>query len=259
MHERMAQVPTGSGTMETFVAYPGAERRFPAVILYMDIWGLREELFGIGRRIAEAGYCALVPDLYYRQGRVRHEFRDANNRMITLTKLDPARQEQVLAPLRKLPDAMVMEDTGALLSFAEAELPVGGAPVGAIGYCMGGRFALLAFGQLPGRVHAAASLHGTNLVTDAPDSPHRVAARGRGEVYCGFGERDPHGGPPIVAALRDALAGTDIRYTGEVHAAAEHGYALPDRDIHDARATERDWTAIFAAFRRQLQSAVATF
>jgi carboxymethylenebutenolidase len=37
-----------------------------------------------------------------------------------------------------------------------------------------------------------------------------------------------------------------------VHPGARHGYALPDRDIHDHQAAERDWTEIFAMFRRQL-------
>ena len=41
-------------------------------------------------------------------------------------------------------------------------------------------------------------------------------------------------------------------YIYEVHPGAEHGYALPDRDIHDQRAANRDWELIFAMFRRQL-------
>ena len=45
---------------------------------------------------------------------------------------------------------------------------------------------------------------------------------------------------------------TDVTYFYELHLAAEHGYALPDRDIHDKRAANRDWEMIFAMFRRQL-------
>ena len=37
-------------------------------------------------------------------------------------------------------------------------------------------------------------------------------------------------------------------------ACARHGYALPDRDIHDKRAANRDWDLIFAMFRRQLSA-----
>jgi len=42
------------------------------------------------------------------------------------------------------------------------------------------------------------------------------------------------------------------RYIKEVHRGAEHGYALPDRDVFDKQSANRDWEIIFAMFRRQL-------
>ena len=42
------------------------------------------------------------------------------------------------------------------------------------------------------------------------------------------------------------------RYINEVHRGAEHGYALPDRDVFDKQSANRDWEIIFAMFRRQL-------
>jgi len=50
------------------------------------------------------------------------------------------------------------------------------------------------------------------------------------------------------------FAGSPVDYCYEVHPGAEHGYALPDRDIHDKRAANRDWEVIFAMFRRQLSA-----
>ena len=47
----------------------------------MDVWGLREELYDIARKVAVVGYYVLLPDLYYRQGRVRHQWHDADGRM----------------------------------------------------------------------------------------------------------------------------------------------------------------------------------
>ena len=40
-----------------------------------------------------------------------------------------------------------------------------------------------------------------------------------------------------------------------VHRDADHGYALPDRDVFDKQAANRDWERIFAMFRRQLDEA----
>jgi carboxymethylenebutenolidase len=56
----------------------------------------------------------------------------------------------------------------------------------------------------------------------------------------------------MIRQLGAILARCPVDYRYEVHPAAEHGYALPNRDIHDKRATNRDWELIFAMFRRQL-------
>src|SRR5258705_12005428 len=100
MRERFLAIETASGLMETFVTHPDQDGPFPPVIIYMDIWGVREELFEIAWRVGTVGYYCLVPDLYYRQGKVRHEFRDAQNRMISLHALDEELKPRVTAPGR---------------------------------------------------------------------------------------------------------------------------------------------------------------
>src|SRR4051812_28133786 len=64
------------GTMNCFVTCPETGGPFPAVILFMDVWGPREELFDIARRVATVGYCCVVADLLYGQGRDAARFTD---------------------------------------------------------------------------------------------------------------------------------------------------------------------------------------
>jgi len=90
---------------------------FAPVVIYMDVWGLREELYDIARKVAVAGYYVVLPDLYYRQGRIRHQWRNERGQMISMHNLEPERQVQVRAPLQKLTDAMVVADSGAILDF----------------------------------------------------------------------------------------------------------------------------------------------
>jgi carboxymethylenebutenolidase len=237
--------------METFITHPSADGPFAAVVIYMDVWGVREELFDIARRVATVGYYVIVPDFYYRQGRVRHDYRDERNRAISLERLDEQQKETVRSSLRQLTDAMVVEDTRSLVEFLD-----GGEParthMGAIGYCMGGRHVFRVAGRFPDRFRASASLHGTELVTAADDSPHRELTRVRGEIYCGFGERDRFASRATIETLRRTSQDASVRYRYEVHANAEHGYALPDRDVYDKHASNRDWEFIFAMFQRQL-------
>jgi carboxymethylenebutenolidase len=252
MRERTVVVPTEDGQMETFITHPEDGGPFPAVVLYMDFWGVREELFDIARRVGTVGYYCVVPDLYYRQGRVRHAWYDENGRMISAHRLDPERRRQALGPLERLSNAMVIADTGALLRFIDGGEPARPGGVGSLGYCMGGRHVLCAAGAYPERFIAGASLHGTLLVSDREDSPHRHAGQFRGELYCGFAEHDPHAAPALIAELGEILARSPVAYRHEFHDGAEHGYALPDRDIYNKRAANRDWELIFAMFRRQI-------
>jgi carboxymethylenebutenolidase len=252
MIDKTINVPTPSGRMETFVTHPEEGGPFPAVVVYMDVWGMREELLDIARRVATTGYYCLVPDLYYRQGRVRNEFRNEHGRMVSMERLDADKQERVRAPMRKLTDAMVLEDTAALLQFLEPDRNARRGAMGSIGYCAGGRWVFRAAGTFPDRFRANASLHGSFLVTDKADSPHLLAPLFEGELYCGFAQNDYAAPLPTVEALNRHLAGYPVRYRYEIHPGARHGYALPERDIHEKRAANRDWELIFAMFNRQI-------
>jgi len=250
MIERRVDIATPSGAMETFVVHPSAGGPFPAVIIYMDVWGIREELLDISRRIATVGYYCMVPDFYYRQGKVRNEFRNEENRMISIDRLDEQKKQLVLAPLAKLTDAMIVEDTDYVLRFIDRGEPVRPGPMGVIGYCMGGRHVFRVMGQFPQRFRASASLHGSLIVTDGGDSPHLSARNGAGELYCGLAEKDRHAQISTIKALNETSWNLNYRY--ELHKGAHHGYALPDRDVFDKHAANRDWELIFAMFHRQI-------
>jgi carboxymethylenebutenolidase len=119
---------------------------------------------------------------------------------------------------------------------------------------MGGRHVFRVAGNFPHRFKASASLHGTRLVTDGNDSPHLTAMKAQGEIYCGFAEHDPYAALPTIKVIADSMRGAQVKYSYELHKGAEHGYALPDRDIYDRQAANRDWERMFAMWRRQLSA-----
>ncbi len=253
LRERFVEVPTKDGRMETFATHPQQDGPFPPVVFYMDVWGVREELYDLARRVATVGYYCMVPDFYYRQGKVRSTFINDKGERISINRLSKEDQAKVLAPASKLSDAMVVEDSGAILAFLrDSGEPAKPGAVGSIGYCMGGRHVMAVATQYPDDFKASASLHGTTLISDKPDSPHLLVAKMQGELYCGFAENDPHAPLSMVHELGELLKPCRVGYTHQIHKGAEHGYALPDRDIFDKQAAERDWELIFAMFHRQI-------
>ena len=94
--------------------------------------------------------------------------------------------------IRSIDGAKVMADTKEVLAHLDGRSNVKPGPVGTLGYCMGGGYALLAAGTFPDRVAAAASFHGGSLATDRPDSPHLLADRDPRAAACGRGRDRSH-------------------------------------------------------------------
>ncbi len=113
--------------------------------------------------------------------------------------------------MRNLTDTMVMRNSEALLAFAEREARDGARR--RRHWLLHGRPACaVAAGTFPDDMRAAACLHGTNLVTDGPYSPHRIAAHAKGEIYCGFAEHDRFAAPEVMSALDGQLKAAGVTY-----------------------------------------------
>ena len=101
----------------------------------------------------------------------------------------------------------------------------------------------------PDRLRCIASIHGANMATDAPDSPHRIAHQVRCESYFACAEIDKWAPPKDIQALQ--AGGTPHRI--EWYPAVEHGFVFPQRGtIYNREAAERHWERLFSLFRRQL-------
>ncbi len=135
-------------------------------------------------------------------------------------------------------------DAGAMLDFLAAQPEV--APdtkVGTTGYCMGGGLSLNAAGRFPDRVGAAASFHGGRIATDAPDSPHLLAAQMTATVYVAGAENDDSFDDEQFQRLSAALVDAGVDHTLVTYP-AHHGFAVPDNPTFDAAAAERHWQAL---------------
>ena len=116
MQERVVDIATRDGNMNTYIFHPDGPGPHPVVIHYMDSVGIREELSDMCRRLATVGYYVLLPNLYYRKA--RYVDLDANRLR------DPAYTEklELMWTLnRSLTNTMIVEDTESMLSFIDQD------------------------------------------------------------------------------------------------------------------------------------------
>ncbi|MGO4711530.1 dienelactone hydrolase family protein [Bradyrhizobium sp. 2TAF24] len=248
MIERQIDIPSQDGRIATFIAHPERDGPHPVLLFYMDAPGIREELRDMARRLAAVGYYVVLPNLYYRSD------------VLELGPIpqDPASPERkrhfdrVFALMASIDIPKVMADTEALLAFVDGDAAAARGPLGTLGYCMSGRYAISAAARYPDRVAAAASIYGTHLLTDHPDSPHLAARQAKAEFYIACAEIDHYVPLETVAPLRTALKEAGLDAEVELYPGVEHGFAFPQRAAFNKQAAERHWERLFALYRRRL-------
>ena len=243
MIERDVNVTSRHGPIPSFAVCPDGPGAFPGIILYMDAPGIREELRNLARRIAKHGYFCLLPDMYYRIGRLRFDF----------VRRAEGMRPTMFAAMNSLTNALVTEDTAAWIGFLDAQEKVRPGKIGAIGYCMSGRYVTTVAARYANRFAASASLYGVGIVTEAEDSPHLLVDRIRGEMYFGFAEIDEHVPAHVIPTLKDELDKAGVRYGLDVFPNSRHGFQFPERDVYETQAAEEAWSKVVAMWDRNLK------
>jgi carboxymethylenebutenolidase len=244
MIDQQIDIPTRDGRTTTFISHPERGSPHPVILFYMDAPAIREELRDMARRLATSGYYVMLPNLYYRAG------------VMELGPLpaDPESPERkrMFELMASINIPLVMEDSKALLAFADRQAAARGDRVGSVGYCMSGRYAINAATHFPDRVKAAASIYGTHLATDQPDSPHLAAGKTRAELYFACAETDIYAPMEVIEKVRQAMQGANAEV--EIYPGTHHGFAFPKRPVYDRDAAERHWERLLALYRRNLSA-----
>jgi carboxymethylenebutenolidase len=242
MIDQQIEIPTKDGHTTTFITHPERGGPFPVIIFYMDAPAIREELRDMARRLATSGYYVMLPNLYYRSG------------VMELGPIPPdpeaPERKRMFGYMNSINIPLIMEDTTALLAYADKQPAANAKIVGTVGYCMSGRYAINAATHFPDRVKAAASIYGTHLATDQPDSPHLAASKTRAELYFGCAETDIYAPQEIIEKVTASMKGANAEV--EVYPDTHHGFAFPKRPVYHRDAAERHWERLLALYRRNL-------
>jgi carboxymethylenebutenolidase len=242
-------ITTDDGVCDAYVAQPDSPGPHPAVLFWPDAIGVRPRLYDMADTIASWGYVVLVPNIFYRSGRV--PLIEGLDEL--LAQEDRAKLFAALGPvIGQFKPALGVSDAQFYLDFLATHPSVAAGPVGLTGYCMGAGMALRTAGEYPDRVAAAGGFHGGNLATEAPDSPHLSAKTCQAELYFGHADNDQSMQPDQQARLATALDEAGVKYRAEVYEGALHGYTMSDTRVYNESGEQRHWAALNELFTRVL-------
>ena len=236
MTQRDVSIPTPDGSCDASLHTPVGSGPWPAVIMFPDAGGVRPTFHAMAQQLADLGYAVLLPNVYYRLGEIapfdmKNVFTDADER------------KRLMALVSSVSKESAARDTEAMLDFLAAQPEVADTKVGTTGYCMGGGLALTAAGRFPDRVGAAASFHGGQIASDAPDSPHLLAGAMKATVYVAGAENDASFDAEQFERMSAALTESGVTHTLVTYPAL-HGFAVPDNPTYDEAAAARHWKAL---------------
>ncbi|HEY0466609.1 MAG TPA: dienelactone hydrolase family protein [Polyangiaceae bacterium] len=129
------KIATSAGEIPGYRALPLKPKgKLPVVLVVHEIFGVHEHIKDVCRRFAKAGYFAIAPELFARQGDVSKltDFKEIQSKVVS-----------------KVPDAQVLSDLDAAVAFAKKDPHADVSKLAITGFCWGGRIVWLYAAQQP--------------------------------------------------------------------------------------------------------------
>jgi carboxymethylenebutenolidase len=247
---KQIDIPTIDGTVDALLVTPDTTESLPAIINLTDGLGFRPAFAQQSKRIAEHGYVVLTPNIFYRTTKPPvFPFEPDFTSEQTIKRFN-----ELKAPLT--PDAMA-RDASAYVDFLAAQPSVSRGPMGVVGFCFAGQFALRVAAARPDRIAAAASFHGGGLFNDSDQSPHLVLPRVKARLYFGHAVNDRGMPAEAIAKLEEALEAWGGEYESETYEGALHGWMIPGGKVYHPVQSERGFEKLIELFDGTLRSEVA--
>ncbi|HXM58818.1 MAG TPA: dienelactone hydrolase family protein [Candidatus Dormibacteraeota bacterium] len=223
----MLSVPRSSGRpLQSYFAAPPGPGPHPGVVVIHEIYGLNDNIRDIADRFASAGYAALAVDLF-----------STGARPVCMARI---MNGMLLRPLKN----GVVRDLRAALDFLGARSEVDAGRLGAIGFCMGGTYALQ-LACVGAGVKVASLFYGMN--------PRPLAAVARACPLVGsYPEKDFTAG--AGRKLDTALDGYGVPHDVKVYPGAKHSFFNDRGGAHDPAAATDSWQRTLAFFQEHLSA-----
>ncbi|MGE7436364.1 dienelactone hydrolase family protein [Kitasatospora sp. NPDC001175] len=230
----------GGDEIEAYLARPDGDQRRGGVVVIHHMPGYDRATKEIVRRFAELGHDAVCPNLYFREA----------------PGAAPDDAAAVARAAGGVSDERLLGDVAGAAAFLQA-LPSSNRRVGVIGYCSGGRQAVLAACNLD--LNAAVDCYGAFVTGTPPEGfPLQVTnlvdqlPQLRTPLLGLFGTEDTFPGPEQVAELERILTAHGKDFEFHSYQGAGHAFFAVDRPSYNVAAANDGWERISAFFRRHL-------
>ncbi len=216
--------PSGNRQIEGYLARPDGEEPFPGIVIIHEIYGLNDNIRNIARRFANEGYVALAVDLFTGRNRTICMFRFIG---------------QLL--LKSLNNGS-LQDLKQALTYLSTQPGVDKERLGAIGFCMGGGFAI-AWACNDDRLKAIAPFYGAN--------PRPLAALARMcpvvGSYPGKDFTTPQG-----QKLDTLLDQHNIPHDIKIYPNAQHSFFNDQGSHYNPEASKDSWQRVMTFFKEHI-------
>jgi carboxymethylenebutenolidase len=224
--ERKFDLAMTDGDAEAILYRPDDAKAYPGVLFLTDIFGIRPTNQGMAQRLAAKGYAVLMPNVFYRHGKIPlldFEFKMGEERSMKLMN----------ALFAAEPNDRMGPDGALYTDFLLAQKGVSGTKIGVVGYCFTGAMALRTAAETPDKIAAMASFHGGRLVTDGADSPHLLLPKVKAQLYFGHAVEDNSMTADNIKTLEASLEKWGGKYQSETYQGALHGWTVPGRPVYN--------------------------
>jgi carboxymethylenebutenolidase len=231
----MLQLRSGDHVLSAYHAMPDTGKQVPVVVVMHQTYGINEYSRDVCRRLAKAGYLAMLPDLYGRYGSVQ----------------GLSREEIAQGIARKVEDRGVMDDIRACVDQA-ASMSGDSDRLGVMGFAWGAQFVWLASAEISG-CRAGVSWYG-RLVRDA--SPQRpvhwcdTVARLKAPVLGLYAGSDPYVTPEVLHEMRQGLIASPVVTELVCYSEASHGFHADYQPQYRKTDAQDGWSRQMEWFRR---------
>jgi len=218
-------------TMYAYASQPDSGGPGPGLMIFQEAFGVNRHIREVTDRFAAEGYVAIAPELYHRAAPgFNGSYDDLNAAIAHATRLT---REGLVA------------DIEAAFGWLQANPAVGDNKIGCVGFCMGGRVAVLANATVP--IAAAVSYYG-GVTPTMPELVPRLVA----PTLFYWGALDKHIPAEQHRGFTDLLREAGKQFVDVEFSNADHGFFCDERPAYNRESAAESWALTLAFLKNHL-------